>query len=136
MKRTGLLITLLIIALTAVAQQFPIHTNYLFNDLLYNPATSGMDNYLESKASVRKQWLGLYGSPTTLLFGTEAMVPASPLSAGGYILSDATGALGRTGLTLTGAYELDLGEQSTGWTGRRHLPAAIRQGHQRAGCER
>lgn len=111
MKRIGILFTLMILSLGSIAQQFPIHTNYLFNDQLYNPATSGMDHYLEGKASVRKQWLGLEGSPTTLLVGAEAMMPKSPISAGGYILSDATGALGRTGLTLTGAYELDLGDQ-------------------------
>lgn len=113
MKRLGLLIFLLAGFFGASAQQFPIHTNYLFNDLLYNPATTGWNTYVDSKASIRKQWTGLQGAPTTLLFSTEAGFSRSPFSAGGYILSDATGALRRTGLTGTGAYELDLQRNGT-----------------------
>jgi len=49
----------------AFAQQKPQYTQYVFNNLLLNPAVSGIENYTDVKAGYRSQWTGLQGAPVT-----------------------------------------------------------------------
>lgn len=50
---------------SAKAQQKPQYTQYVFNNLLLNPAVSGIENYTDLKAGYRNQWTGLAGAPVT-----------------------------------------------------------------------
>ncbi|MBB3053638.1 PorP/SprF family type IX secretion system membrane protein [Mucilaginibacter gotjawali] len=50
---------------TASAQQKPQYTQYVFNNLLLNPAVTGIENYTDVKAGYRSQWTGLQGAPVT-----------------------------------------------------------------------
>jgi len=50
---------------TATAQQKPQYTQYVFNNLLLNPAVTGIENYTDVKAGYRSQWTGLTGAPVT-----------------------------------------------------------------------
>ena len=52
-------------ALSGLAQQVARSTQYIFNNLLLNPALSGIDNYTDIKIGLRKQWSGLEGAPNT-----------------------------------------------------------------------
>ena len=47
------------------AQQKPQYTQYVFNNLLLNPAVTGIENYIDLKAGYRSQWTGLQGAPVT-----------------------------------------------------------------------
>lgn len=47
------------------AQEIPRSTQYIFNNILLNPALSGIDNYTDLKIGLRKQWSGLEGAPST-----------------------------------------------------------------------
>ena len=49
----------------ADAQQKPQYTQYVFNNLLINPAVTGIENYIDAKAGYRSQWTGLQGAPVT-----------------------------------------------------------------------
>jgi type IX secretion system PorP/SprF family membrane protein len=49
----------------AEAQQKPQYTQYVFNNLLINPAVTGIENYIDLKAGYRSQWTGLQGAPVT-----------------------------------------------------------------------
>lgn len=49
----------------AVAQQKPQYTQYVFNNILLNPAVTGIENYIDLKAGYRSQWTGLQGAPVT-----------------------------------------------------------------------
>jgi type IX secretion system PorP/SprF family membrane protein len=63
-----LLHALLIFLLTfqlVEAQQKPQYTQYVFNNLLLNPAVTGIENYIDLKAGYRSQWTGLQGAPVT-----------------------------------------------------------------------
>jgi len=66
MKRI-LLILFVSVALIkiATAQQKPQYTQYVFNNLLINPAVTGIENYTDVKAGYRSQWTGLQGAPVT-----------------------------------------------------------------------
>jgi type IX secretion system PorP/SprF family membrane protein len=49
----------------AAAQQKPQYTQYVLNNLLINPAVTGIENYVDLKAGYRSQWTGLQGAPVT-----------------------------------------------------------------------
>jgi type IX secretion system PorP/SprF family membrane protein len=54
------------------AQQKPQYTQYVFNNLLLNPAVTGIENYTDVKAGYRSQWTGLQGAPVTSYLTVDA----------------------------------------------------------------
>jgi type IX secretion system PorP/SprF family membrane protein len=54
------------------AQQKPQYTQYVFNNLLINPAVTGIENYTDVKAGYRSQWTGLQGAPVTQYLTIDA----------------------------------------------------------------
>jgi type IX secretion system PorP/SprF family membrane protein len=66
MKRILLLLILFVSYIhLASAQQKPQYTQYVFNNLLLNPAVSGIENCTDVRAGYRSQWTGLQGAPVT-----------------------------------------------------------------------
>jgi len=49
----------------AAAQQKPQYTQYVLNNVLINPAVTGIENYFDVKTGYRSQWTGLQGAPVT-----------------------------------------------------------------------
>lgn len=47
------------------AQQKPHYTQYILNQYIINPALTGIENYIDVKASHRHQWVGLQDAPIT-----------------------------------------------------------------------
>ncbi len=50
---------------TVMAQQKPHYTQYILNQYIVNPALTGIENYVDIKASHRLQWVGLQDAPVT-----------------------------------------------------------------------
>ncbi len=65
MKRFYFCIIFFCNVLLAQAQQRPHYTQYILNNYVVNPALSGIENYVDLKLSMRKQWVGMDGAPTT-----------------------------------------------------------------------
>src|SRR5882757_2182802 len=66
MKKLLLTIFIFIMAMQLVrAQQKPQYTQYVLNNLLINPAVTGIENYIDVKTGYRSQWTGLQGAPVT-----------------------------------------------------------------------
>jgi type IX secretion system PorP/SprF family membrane protein len=65
--RNAVVSSLFILALCgpAGAQQRPHYTQYILNNYILNPAITGIENYMDVKLSVRNQWVGIDGAPTT-----------------------------------------------------------------------
>lgn len=61
-------LVLLLIGFGAFGQQLPQYTQYTFNELLVNPAVTGIESYWDVKAGYRSQWTGLQGAPVTSYF--------------------------------------------------------------------
>lgn len=53
----------LITAVVAKAQQQPLHTMFMYNKLLINPAYAGYHEHPCVNAIVREQWIGFEGAP-------------------------------------------------------------------------
>jgi type IX secretion system PorP/SprF family membrane protein len=66
MKRILLIFFVFFVCFQIVsAQQKPQYTQYVFNNLLLNPAVTGIEDYTDVKAGYRSQWTGLQGAPVT-----------------------------------------------------------------------
>jgi type IX secretion system PorP/SprF family membrane protein len=63
--RKLLLILFVHVSMIVVAQQRPHYTQYILNNYIVNPAISGIENYVDLKLSMRKQWVGIEGAPST-----------------------------------------------------------------------
>ena len=65
MIRVVLTIGFFFIAAFSWAQQKPHYTQYILNQYIVNPALSGIENYIDVKASHRHQWVGIQDAPVT-----------------------------------------------------------------------
>lgn len=106
MKRI-LLVIITFFVVTAHAQQRPLITQYMFNDLVFNPAIAGVKDYVPLNFNVREQWTGINEAPSTQSISMHGFLDAN-LGAGAHIFNHVTGPLRRTGFTVSTAYHLKI----------------------------
>lgn len=114
---------LLLAAGPALAQQQAQYSQYMNNNYILNPGATGVEDYIDLKASYRTQWVGLEGAPRTFyLSGSSSLAPwrgttgKHPLrdrqrpfhAIGGLVYNDVTGPTSRTSLYGSYAYNLRL----------------------------
>ncbi|MDF2454902.1 MAG: putative rane protein [Cytophagaceae bacterium] len=98
----GCLLFLLCSGGIAVAQNNGMYTQYLFNGLVINPAYAGSHNALSASSVLRKQWLGVDGSPFASTFSVHSPVNKHKSSFGGLLYQSKTSIYNE--LTLQGVY--------------------------------
>ncbi|RYY83541.1 MAG: type IX secretion system membrane protein PorP/SprF [Chitinophagaceae bacterium] len=143
MKRVGACVLALCCAAGAIAQQRPHYTQYIMNQYVINPALSGIESYIDVRASHRRQWVGLEGAPLTTYVTIQGPIgkqdsrvsptgvaregvnprgseywmnystPAPHHGVGVQILQDVTGPLSRSSIMGTYAYHLGLNPNLT-----------------------
>lgn len=59
------------------AQQKPHYTQYILNQYIINPAITGIENYVDLKASHRRQWVGIQDAPLTTYFSIHGSLNKS-----------------------------------------------------------
>ncbi len=113
MKRyTGILFILLgCLVLPVKGQQAPLYTQYMFNQLLYNPALAGVDPYYQIRSNHRFQWVGMTDAPLTNALAFHGPHPTLSMGYGGYIYHDVTGPTSQTSITGTYAYNVGLTDE-------------------------
>jgi type IX secretion system PorP/SprF family membrane protein len=67
----------IVCTLTVRAQQKPHYTQYVLNQYIINPALTGIENYVDLKASHRRQWVGLQDAPLTTYLTVHAAIGKS-----------------------------------------------------------
>ncbi|XOV91289.1 MAG: type IX secretion system membrane protein PorP/SprF [Bacteroidota bacterium] len=75
----------------AQAQQDPVIGQYQFNQMMFNPAYAGAGEVTSFDLQVRKQWLGLDGSPTTALLSGNSSLYNKYMAAGFTLVYDEVG---------------------------------------------
>ena len=91
---------------SAMAQQDPQFTQYMFNMLALNPAYAGSADRLQIKALTRHQWVGFEGAPTTQTLTAHAPVWHESLCIGGTIMRDQHGPVNQYGFNVDVAYRI------------------------------
>jgi len=103
----------------SIAQQDAHYSHYFFNQLVYNPAYAGSEDFITTTLLFRTQWVGLAGHPITQT--ATAQMPLDYLHGGiGLQVSgDQLGAEATTGLMLSYAFRqtLSIGRIALGMSG-------------------
>ncbi len=112
MKKIILAITLLVVAHTTTkAQQDPRFSQYMFNQLVINPAYTGTTEALSLSLLGRYQWVGIDGSPQTgTLSGHLPLGTDKKAGVGAYLAYDKIGVTQTTAFFGSYAYKFILGE--------------------------
>jgi type IX secretion system PorP/SprF family membrane protein len=114
MKKLVIIIVIIALAVQLKpvnAQQDPMFSQYMFNNLSFNPAYAGTAGVLSIGAFSRHQWVGFDGAPQTQTFAAHAPLK-NGLGLGLFIARDAIGPLNQIDAKANVAYRLELGEKS------------------------
>ncbi|MFZ5970320.1 MAG: type IX secretion system membrane protein PorP/SprF [Bacteroidota bacterium] len=90
-KTRFLLLLLLASGITARAQQYPVFTQYYFNELVINPAYAGNHIQLSATAMYRNQWVNFPGAPRTFSFTTHTALLRNKVGVGLMVNHDEIG---------------------------------------------
>lgn len=103
----------ILLSFSAVGQELPFFSNYTINPLVYNPASAGEKDEVQTFLHHRTQWSGFKGSPVSHLFTITAPVTNINSGIGLSLQNDQRGLFN----TLTGsakyAYHAKLNQKST-----------------------
>jgi type IX secretion system PorP/SprF family membrane protein len=79
------------IIVPGIAQQYPVFTQYYFNELVINPAYAGSHVQLSATAMYRNQWVNFPGAPKTYHLTTHTSLMKNKIGVGLMINHDEIG---------------------------------------------
>jgi type IX secretion system PorP/SprF family membrane protein len=82
---------ILLVSTTTSAQQYPVFTQYYFNELVLNPAYAGSHVQLSLTSMYRNQWVNFPGAPRTLSFSGHTSLYKNKMGVGLLINHDEIG---------------------------------------------
>lgn len=110
MKTRIIIFALLLTATSTFAQQNAQYNQYIFNELLINPAYAGTKETWNINGVFSSQWTGLSGAPSTASLSAEGAV--SPhIGLGFHFVNDMIGAQMTQSLFGSYAYKINLSEK-------------------------
>ncbi len=113
MKKILSLLSFVLVAASAYAQQDPLYAQYINNPMTINPAYAGLNNKFNASVSYRNQWGGFEGNPTTFNFNSHISLLDNKIGAGLLVLQDQIGNTKNTEVQAAFAYKLPLDENNT-----------------------
>lgn len=109
-------VALLVFGLVSVAgvyaQQQPLSTMYMWNQLIINPAYAGSRDAITASAVWREQWVGLDGAPSTQVVSIHSPLPGDKIGLGLTVENDNIGPSNNTGVWGDFAYRIQTSEKS------------------------
>lgn len=111
------------------AQTVPMYSQYMMNGFLINPSFAGRDGYTTVNLTVREQWVGMAGSPSTYAASFQTRIlknsfiskstavrkkivkptKGGKVGLGGYLFNDNNGIMKRTGFQAVYSYHIAMG---------------------------
>lgn len=107
MKKFVFLTLALIAGLQLSAQQLPLRSQFMLDYYLLNPAVAGSYDYIPVNLSVRQQWAGFEGAPSSQSISGHAYV-GNNIGIGAAFFNELAGPSRRTGVNVSLAYHLPL----------------------------
>jgi type IX secretion system PorP/SprF family membrane protein len=96
-----------------LAQQDPIFTQFWNSSSYFNPATTGLLYKHQAVVNYRNQWMGMNGSPTSLLANYNTKIDKYKSGIGFNYLYETFGATIQNRFDLNYSYQLKLGDKQT-----------------------
>src|SRR3989442_5594794 len=97
--------------LTAYAQQDVLLSQYMFNQLLINPAYAGSKDYMMATLLYRNQWVNWDNAPTTQVASLHGPLGVTNFGWGGLLSHDHEGVTDRTDFYLNAAYHIRVSQK-------------------------
>lgn len=110
--KIGLLLLGCVSVVSSFAQQQPLYTMYMWNQLIINPAYAGSRDAFSASAVWREQWVGLEGAPSTQVLSLHTPLPNENLGVGLTLQNDRIGPSNNTGVWGDFSYKIQLSEKS------------------------
>ncbi len=88
------------------AQDHPVFTQYMFNEVFINPAYAGSQDALSINGLCRKQWVGIEGAPSTQTFVVHSPLFNKNIGLGISVLNENIGPQKRTETYLNYSYRI------------------------------
>ena len=95
------------------SQLVPIQSQYMFNGIALNPAFTGSEDAFSIVGSMRAQWLGFPGAPTTQSLSAHAPLKGMKSAIGLQVYADQIGVSKNTGIFGSYAYRLQVSKKSS-----------------------
>ena len=91
---------------SCLGQQYPVFTQYYFNELVINPAYAG--NHVQFSASTvyRNQWVNFPGAPRTFSFSAHTALMKNKVGVGLLVNHDEIGSYGNEHVYISYAYKI------------------------------
>lgn len=114
LKRKNLLAVVLVfgVMLAAKGQQYPVFTQYYFNELVINPAYAGSHVQLSVNTTYRNQWVNFPGAPRTYLLSGHNSFYKGRIGVGLLINHDEIGSYSNENIYGSYAYRLNFAKST------------------------
>jgi len=99
-------------ALPGAAQQSPQFTQFMFNNMVMNPAYAGAEEALSATLLTRSQWTGVDGAPSTQCFSLHTLLRPQRVGLGLSVIRDQIGVHSHTNVRTNYAYHLPVGDDA------------------------
>lgn len=98
----------------AKAQQDPQYSQYMFNHVVINPGYTGSKDALSTTLQLRKQWVGIDGSPQTNDFSIHGPLKNKNIGVGGHMVLESIGPKRWGAAYMDFAYHIKIGQGKLG----------------------
>ena len=112
MKKVLLTLTLALSLAGLKAQQDPMFSQYMFNQLYLNPAYAGTQSYISSTLLYRNQWGGWDGAPKTAVLAVDGPMANNTMGWGVTMAYDQIGANKNTDIYANYAYKVKFSDKA------------------------
>ncbi|MCB0760266.1 MAG: type IX secretion system membrane protein PorP/SprF [Flavobacteriales bacterium] len=109
MKQGLILAVLLVVFVSARAQQDPQFTQWMFDQVSFNPGAAGINGMHCVSMFYRDQWDGFDRDPKTGLFNYQGRVGSMPIGVGLSLFRESLGQERNTMFKVSGNYQLPIG---------------------------
>ncbi len=90
-----------------MAQNGMRFSQYMFNEMSFNPAYCGTSNFVKANLNYRNQWLNIEGAPETQMFSIDAPIHGKNIGLGGVFFRETIGIQRDFGAMITYAYRVN-----------------------------
>jgi type IX secretion system PorP/SprF family membrane protein len=97
---------LLAIVTPVTGQQGPQFTQFMFNNMIMNPAYAGAEEALSATLLTRSQWSGVEGAPSTQAFSIHTLLRPQQVGLGLSVIRDQIGVHSYTNIRTNYAYHV------------------------------
>jgi len=94
------------VVLPVAGQQSPQFTQFMFNNMVMNPAYAGAEETLSATLLTRSQWTGVENAPSTQCFAIHTLLRPQQVGLGLSVVRDQIGVHSRTNIRTNYAYHL------------------------------